>query len=400
MDQPESPNSKKTILFFFNGSFVNCENGAQWRAYSSLSYLVRQGFSVRVYSYSNYKVRPWHQADIAAFANHFPKATLHLERCSRGLAILAKAKKFLSGLLPTWTPWLMRMSMPGLTPIYDQLRAAGIDAVFVNYTTGTLDLNGLEPGRVIVDTHDLLFVQFAKRTGRSIFAGRVIQKFRSETSLLTACAATIGIANADTALFRLCLGDKPILFIPDFGTIRVAQTRSNQASIGRLLFVGSDNPFNVEGLAHFLATWSDLVEQIGLDVAGKVSRHPDVVSATTSISNIRLLGYVDDLGALYANARAVISPVDGTGIKIKVLEALAAGVPVFGSAHTLQGLPPDHDGCVFPIDEVMPALLGDPERLKHASQAAYAWSSSLAVSSGLTDLAVMLHHLTTRRQHR
>lgn len=387
--------AQRRILFFFNGSFVNREDGAQWRACSALRFLIRQGFEVAVYSYRNYPVRPWHDADIARFAADFPQATLHLEDQSRTMKLVAKARKFASGLFPAFTPWLMRLSLPGLTPVYRRLCDTGIGAAFVNYATGTLDLNGIDPDATIVDTHDLLFVQFGKRTGRRVFTARVVQKFRSEMSLLAACGGTIGIASADTALFRLCLGDAHVLFVPDFATMSGdmaggAGRVKRDASQGRLLFVGSDNPFNVAGLMHFMATQSAIVERFGLDVAGKVSRHPGVTSAAQRLSGVCLMGYVEDLAGLYGGARAVISPVDGTGIKIKVLEALAAGVPVFGSAHSIQGLPPGHEACVFPIDDAMSPLLDDPARLAAASDAARSWSIGLGDNPDLAALTTML----------
>lgn len=379
-----------SILFFFNGSFVHCEDGAQWRAYSALRFLIGQGFDVAVYSYRNYPVRPWREEDVAAFTAHFPQATLHLEQRSRLLALLAKAKKFVSGVFPVWTPWLLRMAVPGLTPVYRDLRKAGIDAALVHYATGTLDLNGVDPATTVVDTHDLLFVQFGKRSGKRVFAGRVVQKFRSEMSLLDACAGTIGIASADTALFRLCLGEDRLLFIPDFGTMTPGAARSARASQGRLLFVGSDNPFNVAGLVRFLATQRGIVERFGLDVAGKVSRAPEVVAAAAALGGVNLMGYVEDLGALYTDARAVLSPVDGTGVKIKVLEALAAGVPVFGSEHSIQGLPQGHEACVFPIDDAMATILDDPARLAAAGDAARIWSAGLADNPDLARLTGVL----------
>ena len=68
--------------------------------------------------------------------------------------------------------------------------------------------------------------------------------------------------------------------------------------------------------------------------------------------NVRLLGYVDDISDLYSRCRVAISPIDGTGLKIKVIEALAAGKPVFGSRHTIAGLPLGYQHCVFPVESI------------------------------------------------
>jgi hypothetical protein len=67
-----------------------------------------------------------------------------------------------------------------------------------------------------------------------------------------------------------------------------------------------------------------------------------------------LEGFVEDLDAVFARASAVIAPLRfGSGVKIKVLEGLARGVPLVATTAAAEGIPlqPDGtDGCVIEDD--------------------------------------------------
>jgi hypothetical protein len=102
------------------------------------------------------------------------------------------------------------------------------------------------------------------------------------------------------------------------------------------------------------------------------------------------------LRPIYAKTKIAISPVDGTGLKVKVLDALSAGVPVLGSDHTLDGLPPGSQDCVFPLTEDWAArLLGDPGMLAAARKAAQSFSQTIA---DLGDTAALFRHLDSKRR--
>lgn len=106
----------------------------------------------------------------------------------------------------------------------------------------------------------------------------------------------------------------------------------------RLLFVASHTPANVEALTWFCeAVWPLLAARrptLRLDVAGTVARGMVRVP-----EGVRLLGLVPDLQAAYAGAGIVISPLrSGTGLKIKLIEALAQGKAVVATTTTMQGV--------------------------------------------------------------
>jgi glycosyltransferase involved in cell wall biosynthesis len=108
---------------------------------------------------------------------------------------------------------------------------------------------------------------------------------------------------------------------------------------GLLLFVGSNTAPNILGLTWFFdRIWPEVrrnAPDARLLIAGTVSwafpkGGPD---------GTEFLGLVDDLPALYTRAGIVISPlIQGSGLKIKLVEALAHGKAVVATSVTLQGV--------------------------------------------------------------
>jgi glycosyltransferase involved in cell wall biosynthesis len=101
-------------------------------------------------------------------------------------------------------------------------------------------------------------------------------------------------------------------------------------------------PPNAEALRWFRdAVWPLLRSTDPLatvDVAGP--RPPaDVVAWGERDERVRVHGFVDDLDALYSSAAVFIVPLHaGSGVRVKVLEALAAGVPVVSTTVGIDGL--------------------------------------------------------------
>jgi glycosyltransferase involved in cell wall biosynthesis len=109
----------------------------------------------------------------------------------------------------------------------------------------------------------------------------------------------------------------------------------------RVLYVASDNPMNRKGLSDFLRfAWPQIrrnVPDAELLVVGNVNR-----ALSVDAPGVIRLGTVDDLGALYRDARVIINPaVAGTGFKIKTIEALGHLRPIVTWPNGTDGLPPE-----------------------------------------------------------
>ena len=130
---------------------------------------------------------------------------------------------------------------------------------------------------------------------------------------------------------------------------------------GILFVAGFGHPPNVDA-----ACW--LVERILPRVRARIpdvslllvgSNPTDEVKALDG-NSVQVLGYVDDatLASLYKSSRVVVAPLRfGAGVKLKVLEAMAHGVPVVTTSTGSQGLPGLED--IVPVSD-------DPEQIADA----------------------------------
>jgi succinoglycan biosynthesis protein ExoO len=105
-----------------------------------------------------------------------------------------------------------------------------------------------------------------------------------------------------------------------------------------IFFVGSNTAANVSGLSWFLtACWPLILNErprARLLVAGSVSR-----ALRTRARGARLLGVVSRLDGLYRDAGVVVAPLHtGSGLKVKLIEALASGKAVVGTSVSAQGV--------------------------------------------------------------
>ncbi len=109
-----------------------------------------------------------------------------------------------------------------------------------------------------------------------------------------------------------------------------------------LLFVGSFPHLpNCDALEYFLAEiWPRVrqrLPQAALTVAG--ARPPAAVLALAGRDGIAVAGEVPDLRPLYQSHRALVVPLRaGSGTRLKILEALASGLPVIATSVGAEGI--------------------------------------------------------------
>jgi glycosyltransferase involved in cell wall biosynthesis len=113
-----------------------------------------------------------------------------------------------------------------------------------------------------------------------------------------------------------------------------------------LVFVGSDNPFNLEAITWFLNNvWPLLDESYTLAIAGDVCE--GVRKSNIKLVGVTLLGRVPSLSEVYFNSKVSICPMlHGTGLKIKIIEALSFGLPVISLPSGLMGLGSLNSSCI------------------------------------------------------
>lgn len=135
---------------------------------------------------------------------------------------------------------------------------------------------------------------------------------------------------------------------------------------GRPVFVflgGLDFAPNRDGLTWFLGTFREqvlaAVPDFRLLVVGRGSANLPAEAAAWG-ERVQALGWVDDLDEVLGSCAALLSPLRvGSGTKIKVLEALARGLPVVATPAGVLGLPVGRpEGALVAADPAdLPGLL-------------------------------------------
>lgn len=183
--------------------------------------------------------------------------------------------------------------------------------------------------------HDLFHARAESlKDGRATDGVAVIEE-PQERALLAKSDAVIAIQSTEAAYVRNVLPASRVILAP----MAVEPVlRATPGRNGQLLFVGSSTHPNVIGLQWFFnEIWPKVLEaapHARLVVAGNINR-----AFPTPPKGVAFIGVAPDLRPLYEESGVVISPlVAGSGLKIKLIEALAEGKAVVATSITLQGV--------------------------------------------------------------
>jgi glycosyltransferase involved in cell wall biosynthesis len=158
-----------------------------------------------------------------------------------------------------------------------------------------------------------------------------------------------------------------------------------------LLFVGSmDYHANADAVTFFAQNaWPAISKKFPSLKFVIVGRSPGREVRMLASDKIQVTGTVDDVRPFYANALAVIVPLRvGGGTRLKILEAMAAGVPVISTTIGAEGILAQHGREIFLADsteqtiDALELLVRDPALWRSMAEAGrllatkhYDWAS-------------------------
>ena len=225
---------------------------------------------------------------------------------------------------------------------------------------------------------------------RAVVAARVEERAMAGFDIVTA------VAEADAERLRRLRPCHRIDVVPNgVDTERFAPEMNEPEEDTTLVFVGamSFGP-NVAAMqwfcAHVFPTVRALHPQARLEIVGRGPS--DAVRSLEEIDGVTVTGEVDDVRPYLARATAFVAPmVSGSGIKNKVLEAMAMRLPVVATPLGVEGLAlvPDEEVLVAPtagaMAQAIVELLDDPMKRRSIGASAravveqrYTWDACAA----------------------
>ncbi|WP_348271339.1 glycosyltransferase [Methylobacterium sp. Leaf100] len=324
--------SRPTVLVIAPMPAFPTSAGNRRRLVTTCESLARGGFAVDLayFAHEDQIYRRFGQhppTDASAMARHFQR-TFRIEP-KAAIPLKTRARHF---RIDDWCPDELVDFVAWYCAAYPETRA-----VLVNYVFLSRCLVAVPPGRLtLIDTHD----RFADRQAQ-------YRPFRAEPNFFYTDAAgeAAGLDRADVVLaiqaeeaahFAAITRAHIHLLPPHFPARRPFRAPERLARIG---FIGHGNDPNLFSIGRFAEAWSAdwrpgrPILVIAGEICAGLGARPR--------PGIELAGYVDRIEDFYDGVDLVVAPMlMGSGLKMKVAEALSFGVPVIGTSIGFEGFSP------------------------------------------------------------
>jgi glycosyltransferase involved in cell wall biosynthesis len=195
---------------------------------------------------------------------------------------------------------------------------------------------------------------------------------KEETALFHKATSIWTMSANDTQWIYKHLPQKNTVLIP----IAIEEQRAIPSIPAEVFHLGSADWIPNQEAIQFLTTlFQDArLSNVPLNLAGK-----GMDSLSFEAKNIRNHGFVPDLNSFYSQAGILVTPIfSGSGIRVKILEAMSYGIPVITTSLGAAGIDVEQSGIVLAEDTesfiaAILKLIHQPEERKHRGQLGYAY---------------------------
>jgi hypothetical protein len=186
----------------------------------------------------------------------------------------------------------------------------------------------------VIDTHDVMTDRhklFLREGKKPVWYSTPRQQERKG---IRRADVVIAIQEKEKAHFSR-MTRKPVINVGHF--VQISRSISEEPR-KKLLFVGSNNPSNFYGITDFIKDDFPAIREVFPDmellIVGNICEHLKQIP-----EGVTLLGEADDLTMVYDKADIMINPLTiGTGLKIKMIEALGYSKVVLSTPVGAEGL--------------------------------------------------------------
>jgi glycosyltransferase involved in cell wall biosynthesis len=153
----------------------------------------------------------------------------------------------------------------------------------------------------------------------------------------------IAVSELDMSMFKQIAPSARFEVVENGVDIRYFEPRNDNSIKDRLIFAGRlDQYSNRDAILHFCASvWPlvrDTIPEMSFTIIGS-NPPPHLIEIAKNDRRIDLLGYVDDVRPHFARAMAMVCPIrDGGGTRVKILDAMAMGMPIISTTIACEGI--------------------------------------------------------------
>ncbi|WP_114793182.1 glycosyltransferase [Niabella yanshanensis] len=340
---------KKRILYFMPDPPTRKDQGNRIHVNQMLEYFQSRSHFMEVDYMAVKEWAAWNEQDTREFKINFPDIGLVLAH--KKMSKSNKLKYLLRYKLPNKLRSFKKKYRKNLITDYttiqierdfnNQLQRKKYDIVIISYVIWArlIDNNPhLNGAKLINDTHDFMTAQYKSR--KNFLLGKTFEK---EIELLSLFDEVWSQSADEQYLFSQFVPGNhqfvPILY-EDNMTEFSHQFNDSKYDI---IYVGSDNENNKKSISWFFEyVYPLLPDAITICVVGLICNH------FPSFPNVEKHLFINDLSEYYLRSRISICPMlEGTGVKVKVVEAMSYGLPIVCNLRGLDGLPIKTDnGCL------------------------------------------------------
>ena len=208
---------------------------------------------------------------------------------------------------------------------------------------------------IVADWHYIdseFMARFADHTAniaKRLYARRTsVLLSRAEKRLAVGCSMHLVVCEREQRIVESLLSNTAVHVIPngvdcsEYSRPSILAAQHIPDSASRIVFVGSmDYRANADAVVSFChEIWPTITQELPDLIFTIVGRNPgSAVQRLRRFRNVEVTGSVDDVHDYYQNALAAVVPLRfGSGTRIKILEAMAASVPVISSSLGAEGL--------------------------------------------------------------